>query len=168
MKKFVCILLIALSLVSLTSCLGAKARARGAQQTAEEINAASHLPLPLLTPHEDVREELRADQSMDYINNFMSFDYYAPAYVLIFQGFPEDDSASCLTSVELSSDAYDILGVKVGGDIAQGAAVIRDNGFTEDEDAFSKNGVFITLEGDTTIESIRVKVPSEYTSGNIY
>lgn len=139
---------------------------------AEEINANSNLPMALLTPYEDVRESLEQDDSLDFINNFMSADYYADSYMLSFAGFPEDDSPYCLTTIELTDGQYDICGVKVGGDIAQGAQTLEKHGFVPEGSSyeFVKDSVVISLsdDGSGVVEEISVAVPSEYTSGNLY
>lgn len=138
----------------------------------EEINTNSNLPMALLTPHEDVRESLEQDDSLDFINNFMSADYYADGYMLSFAGFPEDDSPYSLTTIELTGNNYDIYGVAVGDEIDQAEQVLEEYGFAAEDDSyeFVKDGVVIALSdnGSGKVEEISINVPSAYTSGNLY
>ncbi|MDL2238539.1 hypothetical protein LJC56_12070 [Christensenellaceae bacterium OttesenSCG-928-K19] len=137
----------------------------------DEINENSTLPLALLTPHNSVRDELQEDESLDSVNNFMSFDYYADGYMLSFSGFPEDDSEYCLTDMEITSGEYDVLGISILDDMAQAAQVLEGYGYSakeDDPDAFMKDGVKIELDGESTVETITIDVLTAYTSGNLY
>lgn len=144
----------------------------GIRDTVEEVNANSNLPMALLTPYEEVRDTLEQDSSLDFINNFMSADFYADGYMLSFGGFPEDDSPYCLTTIELTDGNYDVCGVAVGGDLAQAAQTLEGYGYSAEDGTheFVKDGVVVALSGDSSglVEEISISVPSRYTSGNLY
>ncbi len=141
----------------------------GARKTAEEINQNSGLPMALLTPHDEVRESLQLDEGMEYVPNFMSFDYYADNYMLSFSGFPTDKDASLLTEIRFSGNGYDIYGVKISDSPASAAQTFTDHGYSENSaNVFSKDDVTIVLSGGGTITEIAISLPTSYTSGNLY
>ena len=139
---------------------------------AEEINENSTLPITLLTSHEEIKDILRQNESITYINNFMSFDYFHEDYTIIFFGFPTDEDEFFLTEVILFNEVYDILGIHVLDEMAQARIMLEEHGFHQDGSTISstymKDSVIIKVEGEDIVETISVRLPSRYTSGNVY
>ena len=138
------------------------------RSAAEAINAASTLPLPLLTPHAEARDALRHDAHYEYINNFMSTDYFADDHFLSFTGFPNDDSPSCLMRISWTAGDYDVFGIGIGEDMRRAAAILEEQGYGPAEDSFIMGDIRITPSGGDTVEEIRIYITSPYTSGNLY
>ena len=137
-----------------------------------EINENSNLPIALLTSHEEMREILLQNESITYIVNFMSFDYFHEDYTLIFFGFPTDENEFLLTEIILFDGTYDILGIHISDDLIQARTTLEEYGFLQNDSTspfeYIKESVIVKVEGEDIVESISVRLPSAYTSGNLY
>lgn len=138
---------------------------------ADEINQNSSLPVTLLAPYQNIKNELRRE-SIDYIDNYMSFDFYFENYTLIFEGFPTDEDEFFLTEITLSGGTYNILGIHILDEMEQAKNALKEKGFHQLDSnnplQYIKENVIIELEGTNVVEAITVEFPSAYTSGNLY
>lgn len=144
--------------------------------TIDQINDNSDMGLLFLTEYSSSLHDSLS--SFEYISNFMSNDYYlgeSPNHELMycFSGYPHDEAGMHLTSIELGSDKYHVLGVRVGDDVETAAQTLNDFGFENTDNhnqSFVKDDVTIKLLyfEDELIRSIEISVLTYYLGNFVY
>jgi hypothetical protein len=75
----------------------------------DSINESSHLPIRLLSKY---KENAIPEHDL-FVHNFMSRDYYHNDYSIFFNGYPTDEHPYHLTTIEITSDKYNVLGISL-------------------------------------------------------
>ena len=96
------------------------------------INANSCFPLPLLSEYQ---KDIVPAHNL-FIPNFMSLDYYQDDWALFFSGYPTDENKPRLTTMELSSAQYNILGVSLNSAKEIVYEILTKAGFQQTKDDF--------------------------------
>ena len=147
----------------------------------ELVNNNSHLPVEYMSSPYDIDEDELKDY--EYIDNFMSDDYWNEDIAFSYYGYPDDESSYSLGQIEIRSDKYSLLGVTVGDDYEQAIAKIQEYGFELKskgyfEATLAYGDFSIVLEADfenynedsyiPMIETISIIAHSVYLGNNIY
>lgn len=145
------------------------------------VNKNSDLPVKYMIK----KTSFKDDDKYEVINNYMSVDYHDNDVKFSFYGYPNDESDFYLGSLEIVSNKYNLLGVKVGDNLDKAISKIESYGFKRIEK--ENNNYMVTLtKGDYTIRinkeitvysedkeeeevgAIKISVKSEYLGNNVY
>ena len=147
---------------------------------ADTINNNSKLPAKYMSGLDKNDSNLSKFKRLD---NYMSTDFSDTDVFFSYYGYPNDESDHCLGEIKLLTNKYNILGVTVGDNMKESISKIEKYGFKLEE---SKNDLVATLEykdititidadvatyvenGDNKIETIKIKIKSEYLGNRIY
>lgn len=100
----------------------------------KEINENSVLPAPVLSEFSyENRDSLFPE--CEFIDNYMSFDFYAADYFISFSGYPTDENESRLTTIRLTTDKYSIYGISVGMMYCDADKIMKSFGFPKSTDS---------------------------------
>lgn len=142
------------------------------EEIIEMINKNSDLPVEYLTKYDKNDESLK---EYNFLPNYMSFDYNNEDISFSYYGYPNDESDSFLGYVEIKTDKYNLLGVKVGEEIEKAIEKIEKYGFTLKKDSYynlTLSDFTITIETNLdkpeTIESISIRAKSDYLGNRTY
>lgn len=143
-----------------------------AKSIAETINQNSDLPVEYLSKYDKNDKSL---EKYDFLSNYMSYDYNNEDISFSYYGYPNDESDFLLGYVEIKTDKYNLLGVKVGEDFEKAIEKIEKYGFTLKKDSYNtliSNDFTITieinLEDQKKVESISIRAKSDYLGNKIY
>ena len=121
------------------------------ENAVREMNQNSNLGYNLLSLHEDniIKKECK-----EYVDNFMSNDYYGNDILWVFSGYPHDEAASFLTNIVFSSTKYDVFGIKPGDNISNSKIILEEMGFINKGHYVKKSCTNVFSKGDLYISLI--------------
>lgn len=153
-------------------------------EAVEILNKSSSLPLNLLLPYSEFKDMLKSEKilSGEYIDNYMSFDYYYEDYFVSFLGYPNDECNFYLTHVKFNSYNYHIFYITIGDRIDCAEKILSKYGYqkfnneisdfmgvTRKDIYYQLNDVQIRFElNNNIIKEIEIYVKSEYLGNRIY
>lgn len=148
----------------------------------DAINGNSNLPIPYMQDPDavsDTLRQMRDSGEYEYIDNFMSDDYYGDGVTLSFYGYPDDHCGYQLGYIDLSKDGYSILGISVGDEENAAIETLESFGFTKSDkspnrsffgDCYWNGRISISLRTDEsgTITELAIEAKSKYIGDRIY
>ncbi len=142
-------------------------------EAVEEINRLSRLPCDLLKKYDgQVIERLFERGFTKYIENYMSQDYYGSDGMVSASGYPHDEARFYITEIDLKTNEYDILGIKVGVYFKNIECIFESYGYSKlkegDKYYFEKDDVQINIIGEELVENIRVEVKTFFLGNKLY
>lgn len=149
----------------------------------DAINGNSNLPIPYMqNPNavNDTLQQMRDSGEYEYIDNYMSDDYYSDGVMLSFYGYPDDHCDYYLGYIALSTNRYSILGISVGDDENAAIETLKSFGFEKSDK--SPNGHSISgnsywngrisisfgTDENGTITELAIEAKSKYIGDRIY
>ena len=146
------------------------------------VNNNSKLPVVYMSK----KSEKSIKIEYDFVDNYMSDDYYNNDINFSYYGYPNDESDFYLAYIKLNTNKYNILGVTIGDDISKSVSKIEKYCFSKlkessDYNIYLVNGDYtITIEGDlenydeerntevVKVGSVSIKAKSEYLGNRVY
>jgi len=149
------------------------------ENAVKEMNQNSNLGYDLLSLYEDSIIEKINKECKNYVNNYMSDDYYGNGISWIFSGYPHDESPNFLTYIEFNSIEYNVFGIKPGDNISDSKNILEKMGFENKghyskknrANVFSKGDLYISLitkNDNLIIENIEIEARTFYLGNKLY
>jgi hypothetical protein len=134
-----------------------------------ELNQNSYLGYDFLSPwDENIKEKIQIECNGNWIQNYMSRDYYGDNIKWIFSGYPHDECSSFLTEVSFSSNKYNVFGIKPGDDISNALDILKSLGFENNKRGDLQISFDPHDENNSEIEKITIEVKTYYLGNRLY
>ena len=132
-----------------------KNKRRITEDAVRELNQNSNVGYNLLCLYDEAIIEKIEKECKEYVDNYMSSDYYGEEILWKFSGYPHDEvSDSFLTEIKFTSAKYDVVGIKTGDNISNSKTILEKKGF-ENRGRYVKNNIKnVFVKGDLYISLI--------------
>jgi len=122
------------------------------ENAVKEINQNSNLGYDLLSLYEDNLISKIKEECKEYVDNYMSNDYYGDGILWVFSGYPHDEAPnSFLTEIRFTSTKYDVFGIKPGDNILNSKKIMEKMGFKNSKKYIKKGYTNVFFNGDLYI-----------------
>lgn len=127
----------------------------------KKINDNSNLPINLLEKYDETNSFL---SNLNFLKNYMSYDYDNDDISLSFYGYPNDESDYYLGEIIIKSNNYNILGINTDTSYADATEILKKYNLDKEY----KNIKVEIINIDEKIEEISIKVESKYLGNRVY